>query len=66
MPLARAVASRYKRWRWQGADRRNLEQLAFEGLLQALDRFDPLVGIPLRRVRAAPDDRGDRRRHDAG
>jgi RNA polymerase sigma factor for flagellar operon FliA len=46
MPLARAVASKHKRWRWRGADRRDLEQLAFEGLLQALDRFDPLVGTP--------------------
>ncbi len=46
MPLARSVAARHKRWRWSRADRGDLEQMAFEGLLQALDRYDPLRGVP--------------------
>jgi len=44
-PLARSVVARHRRWRWrqEGGD---LEGFAFEGLLQALDRFDPLRGVP--------------------
>lgn len=44
-PLARSVVARHRRWRWKG-EGGDLEQFAFEGLLQALDRFDPLRGIP--------------------
>lgn len=44
--LARSVADRYRRLRRQNVDRQDLEQLAFEGLLQAIDRYDPLRGVP--------------------
>lgn len=44
--LARSVAARHFEWRRRTVDRGDLEQFAYEGLLQALDRFDPLQGIP--------------------
>lgn len=44
--LARSVAARHFRWRRQPADRADVEHFAYEGLLQALDRFDPLQGVP--------------------
>lgn len=45
--LARTIARRQlgRRPRW-GADLGDMEQFAFEGLLQAIDRYDPLRGIP--------------------
>lgn len=44
--LARSVAARHFQWRSRAAERGDLEQFAYEGLLQAIDRFDPLVGVP--------------------
>ncbi|HEX4695787.1 sigma-70 family RNA polymerase sigma factor [Sphingomonas sp.] len=44
--LARSIAARQFRWRRQPADRADAEHFAYEGLLQALDRFDPLQGVP--------------------
>lgn len=43
--LARSVAARHFRRR-RAVERGDLEQLAYEGLLQAIDRFDPLQGVP--------------------
>lgn len=45
--LARSVAARHWRRRPAGwNDRDDVEQLAYEGLIHALDRFDPLQGVP--------------------
>jgi RNA polymerase sigma factor for flagellar operon FliA len=44
--LARSVAARHYQWRREAFERRDLEQFAYEGLLQAIDRFDPLKGVP--------------------
>lgn len=44
--LARSVATRYLKRGRPASDRGDLEQFAYEGLLQALDRFDPLLGTP--------------------
>lgn len=45
--FARALAARHARRRADpGLDRPEIEQLAFEGLLQAIDRYDPLHGAP--------------------
>lgn len=44
--LARSVAAKHFNWRRRPVDRGDLEQLAYEGLLQALDRYDPLQGVP--------------------
>lgn len=45
--LARSIASRYLRLgRRPRIDRGDVEQFAFEGLLQAMDGFDPLLGVP--------------------
>ncbi len=45
--LARSVAARrYFRRALRTTDRSDFEQFAFEGLLQAIDRFDPLRGVP--------------------
>ena len=46
LKLARSVAARYFRRRPPSGDRGDVEQFAYEGLLQALDRFDPLQGVP--------------------
>jgi RNA polymerase sigma factor for flagellar operon FliA len=44
--LARSIAAnRYYR-RARRGDRSDFEQFAFEGLLQAIDRYDPLAGVP--------------------
>lgn len=45
--LARAIARRrFGRRRGARVDRADFEQFAYEGLLQAIDRFDPLRGVP--------------------
>ena len=45
--LARALAWReYRRRPSHGLDRADFDQLALSGLLEALDRYDPLVGTP--------------------
>jgi len=45
--LARAIAAtHYFRRRIKRSERTDFEQFAFEGLLQAIDRFDPLLGVP--------------------
>lgn len=44
--LARAIARRKRRRAAHGADADDAEHFAYEGLLQAIDRFDPLRGIP--------------------
>lgn len=45
--LARAIAIRQLRTRSRnGIDQADLEQFAYEGLLQAIDRYDPLRGFP--------------------
>lgn len=47
VPLARAIAaSKFHRRRGLGVDRGDCEHFAYEGLLQAIDRFDPLLGVP--------------------
>ena len=46
LTLAKSVAIKHVRRRRSGTDRGDVEQFAFEGLLQALDRFDPLQGVP--------------------
>lgn len=46
-PLARAIAAReFRRRPPSGMERRDFEQLACGGLLEAIDRFDPLRGAP--------------------
>ncbi len=46
-PLARAIAAREFRGRpCNGMERRDFEQLACSGLLEAIDHFDPLRGAP--------------------
>lgn len=45
--FARAIAQRQLRSRpSHGIELPDIEQLAYEGLLQAIDRFDPLRGVP--------------------
>lgn len=45
--LARAIARRHFRRRSATRiDRADFEQFAYEGLLQAIDRYDPLRGVP--------------------
>ncbi|WP_054123879.1 sigma-70 family RNA polymerase sigma factor [Novosphingobium sp. AAP93] len=47
IPLARSLAAKYLRKHTAGsAERGDLDQFAYEGLLQALDRFNPLLGVP--------------------
>lgn len=47
VPLARAIATaKYYQRRGRDADRGDCEHFAYEGLLQAIDRFDPLLGVP--------------------
>jgi RNA polymerase sigma factor for flagellar operon FliA len=46
-PLARKLAMRHLRVRPRnGVEQGDMEQFAYEGLLHAIDRFDPLRGIP--------------------
>ncbi|MES2442150.1 MAG: sigma-70 family RNA polymerase sigma factor [Pseudomonadota bacterium] len=46
-PLARSLAMRHLRVRPRnGVEQGDMEQFAYEGLLHAIDRFDPLRGIP--------------------
>ncbi len=45
--LAKAIARReYRRWPRQGLERTDFEQMAMSGLLEAIDRFNPLLGAP--------------------
>lgn len=45
--LARSLAAKHQgRQKTGSADRGDLDQFAYEGLLQALDRFNPLLGVP--------------------
>lgn len=47
VPFARAIAARERRRRpANGMERCDFEQLAFGGLLEAIDRYDPLQGAP--------------------
>lgn len=47
VPLARAVAAaKFHQRRGRAAERSDCEHFAYEGLLQAIDRFDPLLGVP--------------------
>lgn len=47
--FARRIAARRYRQRTHGdLDRRDLEQWAYAGLLEAIDRFDPARGVPFR------------------
>lgn len=47
LALARAIAWReYRRRPPHGLERTDFEQLAMTGLLEAIDRFDPLLGAP--------------------
>lgn len=46
VPLARAIAAAKFHQRRAAADRGDFEHFAYEGLLQAIDRFDPLLGVP--------------------
>lgn len=60
--LARRIAlGEYRRRPAYGLDRSDFEQLAYGGLLEAIDRFDPLRGVPFdafarRRIRGAISD----------
>jgi len=57
-PLARRLASRY---RTSGEPREDLEQVAYLGLLKAIDRYDPAAG-PFARY-AVPSVLGELKRH---
>ncbi|MFZ2031078.1 MAG: sigma-70 family RNA polymerase sigma factor [Vitreimonas sp.] len=47
LAFAKAIARReYHRRPPQGLEREDFEQLAMSGLLEAIDRFDPLLGAP--------------------
>ena len=47
VPLARAIALRqFRRRAMKRADKHDFDHFAYEGLLQALDRYDPLRGVP--------------------
>ncbi|HEX8263080.1 MAG TPA: sigma-70 family RNA polymerase sigma factor [Allosphingosinicella sp.] len=47
VPLARAIAAaKFHQRRGRAAERSDCEHFAYEGLLQAIDRFDPLLGVP--------------------
>jgi RNA polymerase sigma factor for flagellar operon FliA len=47
IPLARAIAAaKFHQRRGRAAERSDCEHFAYEGLLQAIDRFDPLLGVP--------------------
>jgi len=46
-PLARAIASRlFARGTGRRVDRHDFDHFAYEGLLHALERYDPLRGVP--------------------
>lgn len=44
----RIAARRYRERSYGDLDRRDLEQWAYAGLLEAIDRFDPARGVPFR------------------
>jgi RNA polymerase sigma factor FliA len=46
VPLARTIAASKFHQRRGSAERGDCEHFAYEGLLQAIDRFDPLLGVP--------------------
>jgi RNA polymerase sigma factor for flagellar operon FliA len=47
VPLARAIAAaKFHQRRGRSVERVDCEHFAYEGLLQAIDRFDPLLGVP--------------------
>lgn len=46
LTLARSIAERHVRRRFRSSERGDAQQFAYEGLLQALDRFDPMEGVP--------------------
>ena len=46
VPLARAIAGAKFGQRRGSAERGDCEHFAYEGLLEAIDRFDPLLGVP--------------------
>ena len=47
VPLARAIAgAKFHQRRGRAGERSDCEHFAYEGLLQAIDRFDPLLGVP--------------------
>lgn len=47
LPLARAIAAaKFHQRRGRAGERSDCEHFAYEGLLQAIDRFDPLLGVP--------------------
>lgn len=49
LPLARALAGReFRRWPPHGFERTDFEHLAISGLLEAIDRYDPLAGASFR------------------
>ena len=49
-PFARMIAARHFRGRRTGdIEFAELSQLAFIGLLEAIDHYDPAVGVPFRR-----------------
>lgn len=62
LDLARAIAiHEYRRRPAYGLDRKDFEQFAYSGLLEAIDRFNPLHGAPFdafarRRIRGAITD----------
>ena len=58
MPLARRLANRY---RHSSESQEDLEQVAYFGLIKAVDRYDPALG-PLARY-AVPNILGELRRH---
>jgi RNA polymerase sigma-B factor len=59
MPVARAIASRYRN---RGISEEDLEQVAYLGLVKAADGFDPDVGTPFLSY-AGPTIRGEIKRH---
>jgi RNA polymerase sigma-B factor len=58
MPMARRLAARH---RHSGEAREDLEQVAFVGLLKAIDRYDPALGSFV--GYAVPSIRGELKRH---
>src|SRR5689334_877835 len=66
LALAKSIAWReYRRRPPHGLEREDFEQLAMSGLLEAIDRFDPLLGAPFasfakHRIRGAVADGASR------